>query len=621
MADPAVDELSRAYAAFSRGDLDESGALCANVLRRDARDAQALHLAAVIALRRGEPAAALERIGAAIESAPRDARLRQTRGLAYRILRRPEEAEADFREALRLWPDFADAHASLGLSLFQRGEHSDARSHLESALATRPDEPEWRYNLALCESQAGNPGAAREALLQVIRVRPQWPEALNALGGVLAQLGDARGAAGSFEGALRIQPQFPAAWNNLGGVLLSLGRIDDARECFKRCLALAPTDAHAWSNLGNALRMGGDRGAAIDAYRHSLVHGPGLAAAWQNLGNTLREEGRMGEALEALRRAVQVSGAPEHHLSLALALLATGDLTGGWSEYRWRHGTAPREHGRESLLAAIRAGEALEIRGEQGLGDVLFFLRWAPRLRDAGATLRLRADARLQALLGSTGIFTSFVDEANSPESAPAHLVAAGDLPFLLGEERSIPPPLPVQADTRALEAARKALRDVGPPPYVGVAWRSGTPFQGGEERLSKNIPVEALGAALTGIPGTVISLQRRPPPGETSRLEGALGRPVMDACQENEDLGRVTALLAALDHYVGVSSTNVHIAAGLGKKASILVPDPPEWRYGVEGSRTPWFPDFRVYRQDAKRGWDDALAALRANLSERLAR
>ena len=65
--------------------------------------------------------------------------------------------------------------------------------------------------------------------------------------------------------------------------------------------------------------------------------------------------------------------------------------------------------------------------------------------------------------------------------------------------------------------------------------------------------------------------------------------------------------------------ATNVHIAAGLGKRASILVPRPWEWRYGSPGDSTPWFPGFRVHREDLQHGWGEALEALGAGLAQAL--
>ncbi|HEX7606203.1 MAG TPA: hypothetical protein VF348_05805, partial [Usitatibacter sp.] len=131
----------------------------------------------------------------------------------------------------------------------------------------------------------------------------------------------------------------------------------------------------------------------------------------------------------------------------------------------------------------------------------------------------------------------------------------------------------------------------------------------------------EALGLALNGTKATLAALQRHPREGELERLAKASGRPVLDAAQWNDDLAAMAGLLASLDEYVGVSSTNVHIAAGLDVPVSILVPRPPEWRYGHDGGSTPWFPRFHVYREQARDGWDEALASLAADLGARLER
>jgi hypothetical protein len=93
----------------------------------------------------------------------------------------------------------------------------------------------------------------------------------------------------------------------------------------------------------------------------------------------------------------------------------------------------------------------------------------------------------------------------------------------------------------------------------------------------------------------------------------------VVDASEANDDLVRIAAMLAATDHYAGVSSTNTHIAAGLGMRASILVSRPWEWRYGAGGDTTPWFPRFRIHREDLRQGWREAFASLASDLEERL--
>jgi hypothetical protein len=180
------------------------------------------------------------------------------------------------------------------------------------------------------------------------------------------------------------------------------------------------------------------------------------------------------------------------------------------------------------------------------------------------------------------------------------------------------PPPLAMKPDPAALEAARDALRALGPPPYVALAWRAGLPPSASEEHLVKSISPARLGAALRDVHATFVSVQRKPGPGELEALEAELGQKVLDASSLNDDLLRITGMMAAVDSYAGVSNTNVHIGAGLGLAAEILVPFPPEWRYGSQGAESPWYPGFRLHREDAAAGWDEALASMSASLRSR---
>ena len=82
-----------------------------------------------------------------------------------------------------------------------------------------------------------------------------------------------------------------------------------------------------------------------------------------------------------------------------------------------------------------------------------------------------------------------------------------------------------------------------------------------------------------------------------------------------NDDLEQMLALLSLIDEYVGVSNTNMHLRAAVGKTARVLVPSPPEWRWMAEGRESPWFPGFSVYRQGYEGDWTQALAQLESDL------
>jgi len=161
-------------------------------------------------------------------------------------------------------------------------------------------------------------------------------------------------------------------------------------------------------------------------------------------------------------------------------------------------------------------------------------------------------------------------------------------------------------------------LSAFGPPPYFAVTWRGGTPPRdqvGASWALYKSIPIERLATALRDIPCSVVVIQRNPQRAELQAFRAALGRDAHDFSDLNDDLELMTGLLSLVDDYVGVSNTNMHLRAAVGRSARVLVPCPAEWRWMAAGAASPWFPGFSIYRQSLAGEWDDALESLERDL------
>lgn len=365
---------------------------------------------------------------------------------------------------------------------------------------------------------------------------------------------------------------------------------------------MADASLVALKRAAAAAARAGDHAAAAALFLELEAADPALWSAPYNAGLLLLHLGRTAEAAAALRRAVRL--APERaepHADLALALLGLGQEEEGWAEYRWRR-EAPRlpaDRPPRPLPAAL-AGRSLVLLNEQGIGDALFFLRYAALLRDRGARLFHEPFAKLAGILGRVPWLEPL------PRTPPAERVPLGDLPFLTGAPA--PPPLPLAALPEATAAVARGLAALGPPPYLGVTWHAGVP---GGANLVKDVPPALLGRAVRGWPGTVILLQRVQPAGSAAEFRAGLGRDAADLSALSERPETLLALLGTLDAYVGVSNTNVHLRAGLGRPCDVVVPWPPEYRWRAGAERSPWFPDCPLYRQAPDGTWDAAMSAL----------
>lgn len=421
---------------------------------------------------------------------------------------------------------------------------------------------------ALQLHQQGRLEEAEKIYRETLEREARHAVATHYLGMAAWQRGETAEAERLMRKALELDASIPDFHNNLGLLLRDTGRAAESVERFEAALAIDPGWFEAYSNLGLALEDLGRFDAALDAYAKAIAHEPRFAAARQNR---------------------------------ARVLLALGRFAEGWEDYRWRlvaQGLAASPpDARAGRLPRSLAGRRFELVAEQGLGDILFFLRFAPELARRGAELAFRGDARLHGMLLRTGLFGAGLA---SEGAAPSGLepIFVGDLPWLLeANDPAAFPPLPLSPLEGRVAGFRARLQGLGEPPYVAVTWRAGVASSGPAHTQLKHAPASALAEALAPIGGTRISVQRLPHSGETDAVARALGRPLHDFASANEDLEEMLALLAVVDEYVGVSNANTHLRAGLGRPMSVLVPFPPEWRWGVRGSGSPWFPGMRVLR------------------------
>jgi Flp pilus assembly protein TadD len=199
------------------------------------------------------------------------------RGHAFVLLGRPKEAEADFREALRLRPDDPQARTHLGTVL---GEWPEVEAADREALRLRPDDTKAHYNLGVALTNQQKHAEAEAEYRQALRLQPNKPEVRTNLGHALSGQGRNAEAEAEIRGALRLHPDFPEAhiaYSLLGGALGNMGRHAEAEAACREALRLRPDFGQAHSNLVLALGKQGKTVEAARFYAEALATHPKLA--------------------------------------------------------------------------------------------------------------------------------------------------------------------------------------------------------------------------------------------------------------------------------------------------------------------------------------------------------
>jgi predicted O-linked N-acetylglucosamine transferase (SPINDLY family) len=184
------------------------------------------------------------------------------------------EAVAEYREALRLRPDYPEASKNLGNALVQTGETAAAIACFRHAAGLQPHNADARINLARALQMEGEFAQAVTEFRAALQLRPHDPHAASHLADALQSAGDLDAAIAQYRIALLHNPADAAIHNNLGAALQRSGRLDDAAASFRTALAFQPGYPQALSNLGSVLKDQGLIEDAVASFRQAASLAP-----------------------------------------------------------------------------------------------------------------------------------------------------------------------------------------------------------------------------------------------------------------------------------------------------------------------------------------------------------
>ncbi|MDR3733959.1 MAG: tetratricopeptide repeat protein [Acidobacteriaceae bacterium] len=568
-----AETLSTAIAHHQAGQMAEAEALYRRILADDPGEPDALHLLGVLAHQVGQTGPAIELIVQAINRRPAVAAYHVNLGEVLRIAGRPEPRRICFRNVLVLDP-------SAGAAL--------------RALAS----------YALIE---GKRPAAIQLFRRSLRLAPLDSQTCHDLGLALQIEGDFERAKRSYRQALCLEPAFGSVITNLVVAFQQDRQLTEALTWSRRVVRLDPTPA-ALGNLGGILCLHDRRRDAVIAMRQALRLEPSFNDTHLNLARTLVELGQLSEARRRYDSVLALD--PDHQdarLGRGLCLLRAGDFRRGWADHEIRFKThaysfngrlmdTPRWNG-ETL-----SGQTVLLLAEQGVGDTLQFLRYAPLVAARGGRVIVTVQRSLLKLLSG---FPGIADLIASDESLPAfdRWLPLLSLPLVFDTTlETIPGTVPyLRADP---DAVATWCRRLGGGIRVGLVWA------GNPEHLNdcnRSCPVDAL-APLLAIPEIRwFSLQKGSRAADLARL-GWQDR-ITDLDPLIGDYADTAAIIANLDLVVSVDTSVAHLTGALGRPGSILLPFIPDWRWMLDRPDNPWYPTLRLFRQPRPGDWAAVVA------------
>jgi tetratricopeptide (TPR) repeat protein len=529
------------------------------------------------------------------------------------------------RSALERDPLRPDLHLGLGKALSECGDGDAAIFCFQTALALNPEDAEIHFQLGLALKVKGDLEAGMHHLRSSLNLNPAQPEAWYKLGNCLLESSEHESAASCYQTALSLRPDYPEALINLGNALAATGDLQAAVEAYQQSFSSGIQFPQAHNNLGNCLLKLGKTAEAIASYRDALTLRPDFAEAHNNLAGAHRKRGHLEEAAACHRLALQLRpDSDEFRFAQAITQLLAGDYGAGLELYesRFRRQIKPAKPDASPLTPPL-TGEILAYKqhilvvSEQGIGDTLQFVRYLKVLENQGLNISFCTHSILHPLIEASGISNSLLSPAEASAFREGVWLPLLSLPRLL----KIRPDRPLitepylstteAAATRwqqTLSADLQHAHRSEPRHLVGVHWQ-GNPEAEQAELKGRSLPLETFSALAAESCCTFLSLQKG---FGSEQLDGCSFRDRFIGCQQqvNEtwDFVQTAAIIACCDLIITSDSAVAHLAGGMGKTTWLLLQQVPDWRWGLEGEHTFWYPSTRLFRQREAGNWAEVM-------------
>jgi len=501
------------------------------------------------------------------------------------------------------------------------GELAKAERLYNAVLQHHPEDFDALHGLGQLHCRRGRFDTALVLIQAALQSDPSRAEGFASLGLVFHFLRRYEEALRSYDEGLALDPGDPELLNRRGVALLELNRPCDALESFERVLAGDPDHFEALGNYGNALIKLNRPQQAVAAYDRALTRAPENAQLLTNRAVALRRLDRPREALMSACRALLCRpDFAQARFVESVARLTLGDLAAGWRGYeaRWSVGhlasqrrgfTVPLWLGRETPHLSLD-GKTILLHAEQGFGDTIQFIRYAPLVAKCGAgKIIIEVQRELKPLLSGIAGVEAVIARGDPLPAFDLHCPLLS-LPLAFATELATVP-----ADIPYIAAAQTKVavwRDRLPRrrPLIGVAW-SGD--RGHDNDLNRSIALQTL-APLFDVPDVAfVSLQHDVRERDVAALRDLpnLFRP--DATfSDFADSAAAVSLMAGI---VAADTAVAHLAGAMGRPLFLLLPYAADFRWLRDRSDSPWYPTARLYRQPAFGDWPSAVGALRHDL------
>lgn len=513
---------------------------------------------------------------------------------------------------------------------FKKGNSEDAIINYKKSVELNPSCQQAWLNFGLVYTQQNKHDEAVKCFEKAVALDANYVKAHIYAGSAYQNLSQSDKALTHLSKAIELQPSNHDAFINIGRIYSQNNDFEKAIFHFNQAAKLKPKDANILLELANTMNMCNQIEESLALYYKILELIPGNSSILYNIAYTLKKLGRIEQAMPFYQKVLEQE--PTHseaHFSLGLAYLTIGDFEHGWPEYEWRwkrNNNEPRSLSKPMWDGSYLDGKTILLHAEQGLGDTYQFIRYAQLVKERGGKIIAAVQPALIQILS----LCPYLDKVVSLfDNLPAYdtQIPIVSLPYIFKTRlETIPHQIPyLFADQKLVEKWNVKL-STDRKLKIGLCWQGNSNYSTHFLRTvvaQKSIQLTNLLPLLTLTEISTYNLQKMTGEEQLKNIPADVNLHSFDADFDNAH-GRfmdTAAVIKNLDLMITVDTSMAHLAGGLGIPVWVMMPEPADWRWMLNRSDTPWYPNMRIFRQPKPGDWNSVVQTIVQELKIFIAR
>ncbi len=290
---------------LQKGEFNLAEQQLSEILKKYPDDPNALRLSGVSSLEQNKPEVALIPLQKAVKVAPEFRQAHENLALVWTKLGDLNKAEISLKKSLEIDPSNFTNWKSLGDVLSDQGKEKEADKAYKNAIST--DKKYLDLQKAMSQVQKGNLGEAEKIYRSILSDDPNNVDALRLLALLASRTGAIDQAINMLENCVKIAPDYALAWENLAKLYRQKDDPDSlqkAANCFGKATKLRPDWAEGWAGLGTMQTRSSQHEEGIISYKKSIELKTNQPRVHLSLGHVYKTTGNQEECINSYKDAI-----------------------------------------------------------------------------------------------------------------------------------------------------------------------------------------------------------------------------------------------------------------------------------------------------------------------------